>query len=139
MRAKKAWQVEMEALSRKGLLRPDDVVEFARDKRTALHKKFTWDDTKAAHEFRLWQAREMIQVLVEVQPCTGKSYRAYVSLVDDRKKGGGGYRTLVSVLSDATLRKKLLAEALIDFDRWAEKYEGLKELAAIFAARRKVK
>ena len=31
-----------------GFLRPQDVVEYARNQETELHKRFTWDDGEAA-------------------------------------------------------------------------------------------
>ena len=62
----------------------------------------------------------------------------WVSLRQDRARGGG-YRTLVSVLSKKELREKLLAEAMDDLRHFQEKYHMLKELAEVFAAIRKVK
>ena len=61
-----------------GELRPADVVEFARNPDTALHSRFTWDDDKAAAEYRLWQARELIRVVVQLHPKTNKKMRVYV-------------------------------------------------------------
>jgi hypothetical protein len=98
-----------------------------------------WDDTEAARQYRLWQARELIQIVVTVLPNTNKPVRVYVSLESDRDKEGGGYRELTSVLSDAVRRKALVAEALAEFDRWKRKYETLVELSKIFEAREKVK
>jgi len=51
-----------------GLLRPADVIEAARPVGSPLHTRFTWDDTEAAHQYRLWQAREIIRVSVEYLP-----------------------------------------------------------------------
>lgn len=44
-----------------------DVVNKARVKATALHECFEWDDTAAADEYRLTQAREVMRSLVFVQ------------------------------------------------------------------------
>jgi hypothetical protein len=134
------WQNEMESIRvrHNGVLRPSDVVEYARDSGTALHDRFTWDDSEAADQYRLWQARELIAVVVTLIPGADTESRAYVSMLDDREKDGGGYRSLVSVLSETESRKRLVAEALAEFDRWKAKYEMLKELASIFAARHKV-
>jgi hypothetical protein len=43
-----------------GKLTPEVVVEFARDENSTLHKLFTWDDSKAAEQYRLQQARNII-------------------------------------------------------------------------------
>jgi hypothetical protein len=52
--------------SRSALLEPEQIVEFARNPSTALHSKFTWDDSVAAHQHRLWQARQLIAVYIRV-------------------------------------------------------------------------
>lgn len=139
-KATPAWQGELVLIASRhnGLLRPLDVVEFAKNPGTALHSKFEWDDTEAACQYRLWQARELIRVVVTVMPQNLKEYRVYVSLDEDREKEDGGYRQLVTVLSDREQRKRLLAQALREFDAWRQKYEALEELADIFSARRKM-
>jgi hypothetical protein len=135
------WEEEVAAVAAKhnGLLRAEDVVEFAADPKTALHAKFTWEDTEAARLWRLLEARNIIAVVVVYMPSIKAEVRAYVSLTSDRDKEGGGYRPLVSVLAQKTRREELLADALADFDRWKAKYEMLVELAEVFEARRKVR
>jgi len=122
-----------------GVLRPADVVAFAKNPRTKLHEKFTWDDNEAAREYRLWQARELIRVVVSVGPVDEKPVRTYVSLLSDRRNAGGGYRTLHSVLRSKAKREALLREAEADMNRFIAKYELLKELAGVFEAMRAAK
>lgn len=119
-----------------GLLRPADVVEEARDKSSPLHSRFTWDDTKAASEYRLWQARELIRVSVEYLPHKDgqREIKAFVSLITDREKEAGGYRRLISVLSDKEYREQLLNDALAEMNIFRLKYRELKELAEVFEA-----
>lgn len=116
-----------------GLLRGEAVVAFAKNPKTALHSRFEWDDAKASHEYRLWQARELIQTYVTVMASGSKPIRAFVSLRADRKQAGGGYRGIVSVFDDRDLREQLLAEALDEVNHWRDKYRRLQELAPIFA------
>lgn len=124
-----------------GLLRPEDVVSFARNKRTALHSEFEWDDDKASAQFRLWQARNVIRVTVTVLPSPHSDQapvRAYVSVVSDRVQPGGGYRAIGDVMTDDHLRAELVNEALAEVKRWRRKYERLRELVPIFRAIDKV-
>lgn len=44
-----------------GRLTPIAVVEIASDERSPIHKYFTWDDSTAANEYRLWEARSLIR------------------------------------------------------------------------------
>ena len=132
-------EIELLCKRHNNLLRPIDIVEYAKNKKTALHKCFEWDDTKAAHEYRLWQARELIRVYVKILPNNKKPIRAFVSLYPDRQKAGGGYRPIDRVLINTDQRQQLLAQALKEFKYWQEKYQDLKELSEIFEAARKVK
>lgn len=116
-----------------GLLRPEAVVEAARNPKSPLHSRFCWNDRKAAHEYRLWQARELIRVHVCVLRSDVKPVRTYVSLIPDRHVGNG-YRAVVDVLADADLREQLLAQARDEMRRFRAKYAALRELADVFEA-----
>lgn len=125
------------ASKRGGVLQPHDVVEAARPKASPLHDSFEWDDSEAAQQFRLWQARKLISVVVEVIPKSNTQERVWVSLKSDRVKSGG-YRTIVSVLSDSGTREQLLGDALQDLKAFQQKYSRLNELAGVFKSIRKV-
>lgn len=119
-----------------GVLRPQNVVEFASNPNTELHSRFCWDDTKAAHEYRLWQAREVIRVTVTMLPNKTEPTRVYVSLLEDRAKDG--YRALVDVMGDKTMRESLLDQARAEADTYRRRYQQLVELTPVFEAMGKV-
>jgi len=57
----------LEALRKKhGRLETTEVLQEAKKKRSPLHGAFEWDDAKAGHEYRLYQARSMIRGIVVV-------------------------------------------------------------------------
>lgn len=123
-----------------GVLKPELVVEEARRPSSPLHSRFQWDDSVAAHEYRIFQARNLIRVVVHVLPNGNEeTERVWVSLKQDQQNEGGGYRTLVSVLSDADLRQQLLEQAFEDLQYFEEKYSHLQELAEIFKAMKKIR
>lgn len=119
-----------------GLLRPEDVVEFARDATTHLHRQFTWDDGEAAEQWRLEEARRVIRLVVTVAKNLGndRPLPMYVSLSSDRKQPGGGYRPFVDVMTNEQLRDELFRQAIGEFKRVKKRYEELKELKPIFDA-----
>ena len=123
--------------SKDGKLHAEEIVEFAKNKNTALHSKFEWDDTKAAQEYRIWEARQLIKIVVTIIPHTNVETSVYVSLKKDRM-GEGGYRAMVEVLSNKELRKDLLHDALEDFEYWKRKYYLVTELIPIFQAAEEV-
>jgi len=113
-------------------LNPQLVVKWAKDHpRSALHSRFEWNNSKAAHAYRLWQARQLI-VEVEVIYPDRKVRQVYVSPVQNR--GSTGYVALVDVLGDRAKRAMFLEQALAELERVAEKYRDLKELAGVWKA-----
>lgn len=121
-----------------GVLNPEAVVESARNTNSPLHSRFNWDDSRAAHLWRIHEARNLIRVCVHVIKGTDIEERIWVSLKQDRNELGG-YRPMVEVLSDSTLRNQLLEEAFEEMEIFQQKYARLKELSEIFKAFRKAK
>jgi len=120
---------ELEALRlADGIIHAESVVEWAKDNpESALHSQFEWDDSKAASEYRVWQARRVIAIYVKAED----GERKFVSLSIDRSKGGG-YRDVEEVIANDDLRKILVKDALSEFKRVRAKYEHVKELAKVY-------
>jgi len=132
---KEAVLAELESIRQRhgGILKAEDVVDFARNDKTALHAKFDWDDGEAAEKWRLMQARQVIRVHVKIYPREKQQVRAYVSMVADRKKGGG-YRSTEEVLRIQELREQLLYQAHREMKAFVSRYEHLDELAGVIAS-----
>jgi hypothetical protein len=120
-----------------GTLRPEAVVAFAKNPKTELHHCFTWDNTKAAHQWRLHEARMIIRVSVTIISDDADECRAFVSLKSDRH-AGIGYRSMISILDDEELRELMLQDALEEMQTFKEKYKDLKELCEVFDAMDKI-
>lgn len=111
----------------KELLLPLDVVEWAKQhKDSALHQQFEWDNKAAGHQYRLWQARQLIALHI----VTGEGERRSVSLSIDRRKGG--YRDVEDVMRAPALREIMLNDALAELKRVKFRYSAVKELARVF-------
>ncbi len=117
-----------------GTLLPSVVVDAARADHSPLHHLFEWDDTAAAEQWRLLQARNVINAVVTYEKHGDNeiAVRAFVSLPSDR--GENGYRLTVAVMSDAERRLELLTEARAEMLRFKDKYKSLSELASVFEA-----
>lgn len=118
-----------------GILLPEQVVEAARSVKSPLHSRFEWDDGKAAESYRIWQARHLLRICVEYIKESKHPVEVFVSLTSDR--GQGGYRVQTEVLSNAEMRRQLLADALAELEVFRNKYARLRELAIVFQAIRK--
>lgn len=127
---------ELEAIRKKhrGVLRPADVVEYAKDPETALHEHFPWDIEEAAYKHWLDVARHIIRAVVTVvgEGETAISCRAYVSLSADR--GKDSYRATVEVFDDAERSEAMLQEALQELAAFRRKYSVLQQLKKVFRA-----
>jgi len=120
------------------ILSPDKVVSEARSIKSPLHKYFNWNDTEAANQYRLEQARRLLRFVVDIIPSNNKPVRIFYSLTKDRKGEETGYRTTVDILSDKSLYKELLKDAKTEMECFIEKYEHIKELKKVFAEMKKL-
>ena len=131
---------ELEAIAdaHDGILRPADVVWYAKDNPDSeLYSKFEWDADRAAALYRLEMARRIIRVYIKVLKPEAAPTRVFVSLESDRQMGIG-YRRTIDVMSSPTQRTELLEQALKDFHIWRRRYESLVELGKIFEAAEEV-
>jgi hypothetical protein len=87
---------------RKGIT-PQLLVIEAKDKKSPLHKCFEWNDTKAADEHRISQARQILRMLVvRIESDDGKpvKYRAFIS---PQSPDNTSYHTIKEVCEDEDL------------------------------------
>jgi hypothetical protein len=127
-------RAELERLKRDGMVKAADVVDAARDEDSPLHSHFTWDDSDAAHQYRLEEARRLLRVFVVTERREVGDTRAYISLSPDRRIEGGGYRILADVMDNEELSAQMLSDALADLRRVQQKYRSLTKLAKVWKA-----
>lgn len=113
----------------KGRLRPEDVVDAARDPSSPLHKHFEWDDAAAAHRHRLDQARSLIrrvtvEVVVRNVPLTVPQF------VRDPESPAkeAGYRSTMSIRGEEDVARAAIVE---EMKRVANAVRRAKSLAAV--------
>lgn len=115
-------------------LKPRAVVESAKDPDSPLHDAFEWDDTKAAQEWRVTQARRLlrsIHVVVE-RGEEDRSVRAFFRVEDP--SGDTGYVSLAAVLKCQDYRDQIIEQALKEIQGWQRRYADYNELDSIFDA-----
>lgn len=89
---------------------------------------FTADANEAANLRWLEEARTLIRK-VELQyddAWLKGPVPAFVSLMPDRQREGGGYRPTTQVLSNQRLRAELLATAKKELEAWARRHKMLR-------------
>ena len=85
----------------KNKITPTTVVSDAKNTSSPLHNYFEWNDQKASEEYRLQQARTLINHIVEVVVIEGKpsTQRSFFSVTN-----GGGKRVYVTLQKAAATK-----------------------------------
>lgn len=117
-------------------VKPEQVLDKARDNGSELHKCFDWNDSVAAEKYRLYQARLVINHLIvvkrDVDEEKAEPIQFRVMLKNEKDKDSGYKQTLVMV-RDEDEYKKLLEQAYRELHSFKQKYSCLSELANIIA------
>jgi len=64
------------------LVTAENILSRAKKKRHPLHNLFTWDDTSAANQYRLAQARHMLRSYVQIDITTGRPGRGSYNIIE---------------------------------------------------------
>ena len=92
-------------------LTAENLLEVAKNKNNPLHDLFEWDNTKAAEQYRLQQARVFIneiKIIVDT-----KEYFAFenVSVKVDSVNDSREYVSRADIMSDSVLRQQIAEQA----------------------------
>ena len=95
-----------------GRITPDAVVEDARDPRSPLHSHFEWDDSAAARQYRLDQARALIRTVKLEISIVSNTIAAPHYVRDPRAGDGQGYVALSQVRSEDDLARQVMRDEM---------------------------
>jgi len=116
----------------KGELTPEDVVSDARHDNSPLHSYFEWDDSAAAEQYRLKQARGLIRAVVAVYVSPDKPAVRTKAFVHINESGAQHYREAGHAMSVSKTRKMVLQQAFRELSAWRQRYKDLKEFSELF-------
>jgi hypothetical protein len=110
-----------QVLEEMGSFTTEDLLRAAKSKSSPLHKYFEWDDSKAAHEYRLHQARNLVLSI-------GFDYgdgitRTHESVVIDRQRT---YVPIETISHSEELIEQVLKSALSEVLFWRAKHQKYK-------------
>lgn len=119
------------------------LLEEARKRTSPLHHLFEWNDSKAAEQWRLQQARIIInQVKVVIDE---KEYSQWenvtVHVIDDdgEIQNKRVYKPIEEIMETPALRDQLIANSLRQLRYWEEQNEKYQELRPIISTAQKVR
>lgn len=118
-----------EELERDGALTAESLLAANVAEDAPLHNAFEWDNGKAAHLFRVSQARSIICNLRVVRPERQEPQKKFYSIVRDDPH----YESVEVIMSREESRERLLRNSRRDFETFRAKYETLSEWAETIA------
>lgn len=137
-------EAQLRAMAEKhGAITAEMVLSEASRKRSPLHPFFVWDDSKAARQYRLIQAGEMIrQIKVTYEPTEDRTVRVrafhHVTQTTINAEGeaeeSGIFVTLETALSVESYRDQLLKNCRRDMESFRQKYSALNEVSHVIEA-----
>lgn len=108
----------------------ENFLESARSETSEMHKLFEWDDTKAAHQYRLNQASVII-ASIRVTVVEKEPEQVKVRLYVQDKETSSGYVNIKRAFTEDDKRKRIIEEAKRDVEWFKNKYQGFVLFAKI--------
>lgn len=118
---------ELETIGTKS---PQNIVDYAEEHSDSeLHKCFTWDDSKAANEWRKQEARQVCRLLVFADDETNEPTQIRVL-----QKATDAYEPVKTIVRNNDEYAKLLARAKAELKAFRERYKQINELEKVLEA-----
>lgn len=127
-------EVLLEIRDKRGELTAEIVVEEATDPAHELHHRFEWEDSVAAHKYRLQQAGQLLRVTYKRSLPSGTTADLRAFWVTHRKGDPTPrYEPIEEVLMDPVERAILLRQMERDWKTFKARYQHMEEFAALIA------
>ena len=108
---------------------PEQILDFARNPQTELHKCFEWDDSIAAEKYRLQQSRTVVCHLVVLEETDKPEPKKFRLL----QKTDEGYKPTKIIYQNKQEYERLLERAMLELRSFKHRYHNLVELEEILA------
>jgi polynucleotide 5'-kinase involved in rRNA processing len=112
---------------RDGTITPEVVVAEAADQTSPLHRVFEWDDSAAAEQWRLVQARSLMRryrIVIETSEEETVKVRAF-------SHTGTGYQRTDEAMAEPASRDFIFAQAVRELAALRRKYQALVDFDAV--------
>ena len=110
---------------------PEAVLEAAAVASSPLHGYFEWDDTEAAHRWRLTQASHLLRCIVlERKEENLEPIRALEVVIIGEESV---YQPITTIMRDSTLRQQVLDRAWNELKSHERKYADYQEFSSVHA------
>lgn len=114
----------MNGLAEKGTLNAETLVDVSKDENSPMHPEFDWDDTTAAHNWRLHQARNVINALVMIDDAEPEKEPVRVFLKIE-SVNQNQYESTQVLVRTQTGRDAMIEQAERELKAFRAKYEAI--------------
>ena len=116
-------------------VKPEQVVEKAKDEKSELHKCFDWDDSSAAEKYRVYQARKVLNHLIVIKRDVKEETEPiqFRVMLKNSSSRESGYKQTIVMVRDEDEYKKMLEQAYSELRAFKQKYSCLSELSNILS------
>lgn len=117
------------------LVPPERIIELAQPDDSPLHDQFTWDDSHAAHRWRIVEARTLVSHLVYAKEVDGEEVmvRAFHNVTIRNGHRQRGYVSDRVVWKRPDLAEQVVTKAIRELEGWRDRYRAYSELAGVVA------
>ena len=109
---------------------PKQILDYARNPETELHKCFEWDDSIAAEKYRIEQARMVVRHLVIVNDKESDKEPQKIRVM---QRAEDAYKPVQMIVRNKTEYESLLERARAELRAIKNRYSQLVELEAILS------
>lgn len=133
-----------EIKEKRGGITPQLLVIEAKKKRSPLHNCFEWDNSVAAEQYRIVQAREILRYLVVIiEPETEDEeeiyVRGFIAPLDTEEDSHQSYLTISEVMADEDLDKAYKQQILRELKAIKHKSKSYNEFSKVNRAIEEIK
>ncbi len=125
---------EVQRLNGKGVVvTPERLLQEASNPRNPLHRYFEWDDSRAAHKWRLEQARQMLMAskfVAQIRDQAGNAQNVTVRKLIPLNRGEG-FKMRNDIVSRKDTRDAFIHQRLEALRGWCASVSDLNELKAL--------
>jgi hypothetical protein len=107
------------------------VLDVARNEDSPIHQYFEWDDSKAAEQYRLRQARKLITCVVVVDDLNREMPQSVTVAADVSGYGHRTYMNTEKARSIPDIWETVLHEAVQGLLSWKRRYDKFKQLSEL--------
>lgn len=114
--------------------KPQDMVDYAKNPTTELHKCFEWNDEIAADKYRISQAQDVLRnIVIVASKEDNQQEKTPIRMFVSTNNRDNSYKPVTVVMQNKDEYQRLLQQAYADLQTFKQRYQHLKELAKFIA------